>query len=362
MLSDFSGLKPDTNTCQAIARGRLREFYQCDFDYAGTFDVMIPDSEVLSVIVEVFEELRINVTIKLNHRCILDGMFAAVGVPQEQLRMISSAVDKLDKSPWAEVKKEMLQKGLAEEVADKLGKYLLSKDISEENDIEGTLSFIKNDEVLMANEDVKKGVQEMELLSRYLNAYDIASYVKFDLSLARGLDYYTGLIYEVIPEPSEEEAAELQVGSIAAGGRYDKLVGMFSRRDIPCVGISFGVDRILTILNARQRNRAEHQKRPKVDTWIIAYDSTSLVEERMAIARELRQAGISVDFNPNASQKPRKQLEAADCAVVAVYLEEDEAAAGGIRIKLLSLPEKSLDRATAVDREELVGEVRKRLV
>ncbi|KAF1851161.1 histidyl-tRNA synthetase [Cucurbitaria berberidis CBS 394.84] len=345
----------------AIARGRLREFYQCDFDYAGTFDLMVPDSEVLSVIVEVFEALRINVTIKLNHRCILDGMFAAVGVPQDQLRSISSAVDKLDKSPWEEVKKEMLQKGLAAEVVDKLGSYLLSSDISNASDIESTLSFIKSDEVLMANEDVKKGVQEMELLSQYLSAYDIATYVKFDLSLARGLDYYTGLIYEVIPESfSTVNGAALQVGSIAAGGRYDTLVGMFSRRDIPCVGISFGVDRILTILNARQ-NRVEDPK-PKIDTWIIASDSSSLVEERMAIARELRQAYISVDFNPNASQKPRKQLEAADCVVVAVYLEEDTETAGGIRVKVLTLPEKNLDKATVVDREDLVDEVRKRLV
>ncbi|KAJ4366876.1 Cytoplasmic and mitochondrial histidine tRNA synthetase [Neocucurbitaria cava] len=300
----------------AIARGRLREFYQCDFDYAGTFDPMVPDSEILSLIVEVFEALRINVTIKMNHRCILDGMFAAVGVPQDQLRSISSAVDKLDKSSWEEVKKEMIQKGLFAELADRLGSYVLSKD-SHSNDIESTISFIKSDELLMANGNIVKGVEEMELLLQYLNAYDIAAYVKFDLSLARGLDYYTGLIYEVIVEPSPTaDGTELQVGSIAAGGRYDNLV---------------------------------------------AHGSTSLVEERMAIARELRQANISVNFNPNASQKARKQLDSADCAVISVYLEEDAATSDGIVIKILTLPEKNLEKATVVDREDLVDEVRKRL-
>ncbi|CAO2649341.1 Nn.00g067260.m01.CDS01 [Neocucurbitaria sp. VM-36] len=281
------GSSRDVYLCRpAIARGRLREFYQCDFDYAGTFDLMVPDSEILSLIVEVFEALRINITIKLNHRCILDGMFAAVVVPQDQLRLISSAVDKLEKSPWDEVKKEMIQKGLAAEVADKLGSYLLSKDIQDASDIESTISFIRSDELLMANENVMKGVQEMELLSQYLNAYDIGAYVKFTLSLARGLDYYTGLIYEVIPESSSAaNGSELQIGSIAAGGRYDNLVGMLSRRDIPCVGISFGVDRILTILDARQ-NRVKDQ-RPKVDAWIIAHGSSALVEDRMAIAREI---------------------------------------------------------------------------
>lgn len=338
----------------AIARGRLREFYQCDLDYAGEFDLMVPDSEVLSLIVEVFETLGINITIKVNHRKVLDGIFAAMGVPGDKVRAISSAVDKLDKTPWPDVKKEMLDKGLDAAVADKLGDYLQTP----KSDIDGTLDFLRGDEKLMTNEDVKKGVEEMELLSRYLNAYDISSYVSFDLALARGLDYYTGLIYEVIPEPTSKSGPELQVGSIAAGGRYDNLVGMFSRRDIPCVGISFGVDRILTILNARQKVQAA---KPKIDVWIVAHGSTLLVEERMAIARELRQAQISVDFNPNASQKARKQLEAAEHAAIALYLEEDAASPEEIRVKLVTLPEKNLDKATVCDREDLVGEVKKRL-
>lgn len=337
----------------AIARGRLREFYQCDLDYAGEFDLMVPDSEVLSLIVEVFETLGINITIKINHRKVLDGIFAAMGVPSDKVRAISSAVDKLDKTPWSEVKKEMLDKGLDAEVADKLGNYLQVP----KSDIDGTLDFLRADEVLMANEDVKKGAEEMELLSRYLNAYDISSYVSFDLALARGLDYYTGLIYEVVPEPSKS-GPELQVGSIAAGGRYDNLVGMFSRRDIPCVGISFGVDRIMAILNARQKGRTH---KPKIDVWIVAHGSSLLIEERMAIARELRHAQISVDFNPNASQKARKQLEAAEHAAIAVYLEENAATPGEIRVKILTLPEKNLDKAAVCEREEIVGEVRKRL-
>lgn len=113
-----------------IQRGRMREFYQCDFDIAGSYDEMIPDAEVLRIAAEIFQSLGWagRYTIKINHRKILDGMFQVCGVPKEKLRMISSAVDKLDKSPWAEVKKEMVEeKGLEEAVADKIGEYVKHK-------------------------------------------------------------------------------------------------------------------------------------------------------------------------------------------------------------------------------------------
>lgn len=109
----------------AISRGRLREFYQCDFDIAGVYDPMIPDAEILRVIVEAFRGLELDITIKLNHRQILDGLFDVAGVPSDKIRMISSAVDKLDKASWEEVKKEMVEeKGLAVDVADRVGEYV----------------------------------------------------------------------------------------------------------------------------------------------------------------------------------------------------------------------------------------------
>lgn len=171
----------------------MREFYQCDFDIAGTFDAMAPDAEVIATIVEVFKALGWdgNFTIKMNHRKILDGIFEVCGVPAEKIRSISSAVDKLDKMPWADVKKEMVEeKGLPEIVADKIGEWVVLKGG------EDLLERLQNDESLSANESMKQGMADMALLFRYLKRWKATSAVSFDLSLARGLDYYTGIIYE----------------------------------------------------------------------------------------------------------------------------------------------------------------------
>ena len=146
---------------------------------------MIPDAEILRIIVEVFEALEWkDFMIKINHRKVLDGMFVTAGVPAEKIRAISSAVDKLDKSPWEVVKKEMVEeKGLAEDVADKIGEYVKHKGGRE------VVNLLKADEKLAADPTAKKGIDDMELLFTYLDAFGVADRVSFDLSLARGLDY-----------------------------------------------------------------------------------------------------------------------------------------------------------------------------
>ncbi|KAF2824048.1 histidyl-tRNA synthetase [Ophiobolus disseminans] len=337
----------------AIDRGRMREFYQCDFDYAGDLDLMIPDAEVLCITAAVFEALELDVTIEINHRLVLDGIFDAVGVPKDLIRPISSAVDKLDKMSWSEVKEEMEQKGLEAEIADQIGAYVVTTGSG--RGFSETLDFLRSDELLSKNGQVSKGVEEMGLLLRYLTASEITKYVSFDLSLARGLDYYTGLIYEVVPKDTS-----LQVGSIAAGGRYDNLVGMFSKRDIPCVGISFGVDRILTVLKARQ---TQPKLLSKTDVWIVAYGSTLLVEEKMSIARQLRKAGISVEFDTKADRKLQKQLDLAKSkgAALAILLEDDADAPGAVRVKILAMPETNAEKVDVVDRALLLEEVKVRL-
>ncbi|OAK94839.1 histidyl-tRNA synthetase [Phaeosphaeriaceae sp. SRC1lsM3a] len=334
----------------AIERGRMREFFQCDFDFAGALDPMIPDSEVLCITAEVFEALELDVTIKVNHRFILDGILSAVGVPASILRAISSAVDKLDKLPWDEVKREMEQKGLDSEVADNIGSYVVWTE--EKRAFSETLDFLRSDSLLSKNDQVKKGVGEMELLLQYLRASDIAQYVTFDLSLARGLDYYTGLIYEVTSSEST-----LKVGSIAAGGRYDNLVGTFSRRDIPCVGISFGIDRIFTILRAKSNDSIPASK---LDVYIVACGSNLLVEKKMSIARQLRKAGISVDFDTKANRNPRKQVELAESnsAVVTILLEDD---ASVVRVKVVATRAGRIESAVEIDQASLVEEVQQRL-
>ena len=311
----------------AMTKGRMREFYQCDFDIAGTFDPMLPDAEIIRITTEIFEGLGWNgrYTIKLNHRKILDGIFEVCGVPTNLIRTISSAVDKLDKLPWEEVRKEMtVEKGLDEEVADKIGEYVVQKG---QKDL---LAKLQADERLTANKSMMEGMSDMALLFDYLEAFNCAEKVSFDLSLARGLDYYTGVIYEVVTEGSaplaststataalpksskkpkkggedfdEDRSSDpsVGVGSVAAGGRYDNLVGMFSgRKQIPCVGISFGVDRIFSVTKARMQadKNSEDVRSNEVDVYVMAFGGkgfTGLVKERISICAQLWEAGIKV--------------------------------------------------------------------
>lgn len=303
-----------------MTKGRMREFYQCDFDIAGTYDPMLPDAEVIRIITEVFEGLGWNggYTIKLNHRKILDGIFQVCGVPEDKIRTISSAVDKLDKLPWADVRKEMTEeKGLDGDVADRIGEWVVLKGKQD------LLQKLQSTESLAANESMKKGMEDLALLFEYLEAFDCLDRVSFDLSLARGLDYYTGLIYEVVTQGSAPEVTPGQenadskpskkkvkkgsedddrsddptvgVGSVAAGGRYDNLVGMFSgKSQIPCVGISFGVDRIFSITKAKmaaEKNAAVRSN--DVDVYVMAFGQGYL-KERMSVCAKLWESGIKV--------------------------------------------------------------------
>ncbi|KAF2424217.1 histidyl-tRNA synthetase mitochondrial precursor [Tothia fuscella] len=337
----------------AIARGRLREFYQCDFDIAGIYDPMIPDAEILSIILEVFKALDLEVTIKLNHRRILDGIFEVAGVPAEKIRLVSSAVDKLDKVTWAEVKKEMVEeKGISELVADRIGEYVrCSGSISE------IINVLESNKELNTNENIKAGLDDMNLLLSYLEALNVADKISFDLSLARGLDYYSGLIYEVVLISAN------QVGSIAAGGRYDNLVGMYSKHPIPCIGISFGVDRIFTLLNARQNKTLSEA----VDVYILAAGSgkdwSGLLLERMAVARQLWDAGIRAVFTAKVKPKLLQQFTASEGVSIVVILGEDELATGQVRVKKnIEVKDKETaqkDRGQLVSRDDLVQEVKK---
>ncbi|CZT03075.1 probable HTS1-histidine--tRNA ligase, mitochondrial [Rhynchosporium graminicola] len=384
----------------AMTKGRMREFYQCDFDIAGTYDPMLPDAEVIRITTEVFEGLgwKGSYTIKLNHRKILDGIFEVCGVPSDKIRTISSAVDKLDKLPWAEVRKEMTkEKGLEPEIADRIGEYVVLKG---QKDL---LDKLKADERLAANESMKAGIADMELLFEYLEAFRALDNVSFDLSLARGLDYYTGLIYEVITEGSsgsvpvatspttaaappksskkpskvgaeadEDRSADpsVGVGSVAAGGRYDKLVGMFSgKNQIPCVGISFGVDRIFSITKARMaaEKNAVQVRNNEVDVFVMAFGGkgfTGLLKERMNICSRLWEAGIKAEFLYKVKPKLPNQFKAAEVNGVpfTIVIGEDEVAQGKVKIKEMGLreghPEKEGIMVNLVD---VAAEVKSRL-
>lgn len=220
------------------SRGRFREFFQCDLDIAGNnYGRMIPDSEVIKVLCEILSELNLGeFNIKINHRKILDATVALAGIPDEKFKVVCSSVDKLDKEPWDVVRKELLTKDITEEQADKLWNYVKLKDKPWE-----LYKLLITKEEFTKNEKYKEAIEDMRILFEYCDIFEVTNYLTFDLSLARGLDYYTGLIYEAVLIGSN-------LGSIAGGGRYDELVGMFSNKPIAAVGVSIGVERVFSIL------------------------------------------------------------------------------------------------------------------
>lgn len=178
----------------AMTKGRYREFYQCDFDIAGTFDAMLPDAECVKVVSEILKALDIGkFIIKINHRKLLDGIFEACGVSQDKFRTICSSVDKLDKSPWEEVRKEMMEeKGLDAVSADKIGNFVR---------LNGSVELAEKllqDPQLKAVKSAVEGLEAIKLLLHYCKIFKVDGEVLFDLSLARGLDYYTGVIFEAV--------------------------------------------------------------------------------------------------------------------------------------------------------------------
>lgn len=227
-------------------RGRYREFYQCDFDVAGSYSPMVADAEVITVATEILSDLPVGrFCIKLNHRKLLDAIFELCGVPADKFRPICSAVDKLDKMPWSEVKQEMVEeKGLSCEAADRIGEFVLHSGQPKE-----LLCTFRQRALFGTHAAANQALNDLQLLFDYLDAMGSLQHVSFDLSLARGLDYYTGVIYEAVLL----DGSSSSVGSIAAGGRYDNLVGMFSPSGVqtPCVGVSIGVERVFALLERK---------------------------------------------------------------------------------------------------------------
>lgn len=335
----------------AMNRGRFREFYQCDFDIAGTYASMMPDAEVLAVAVEILSSLPIGeFTIKLNHRGLLDAMMEICGIPSSKFRPVCSAIDKLDKEPWAAVRAELIeQKGIAPAVVDRIGTYV---QISGEP--KALLQRLSTDAALFTSHSGAVAVlKELGTLFGYLDAMGVLHRITFDLSLARGLDYYTGVIYEaVLLDPS------IGVGSIAAGGRYDNLVGMFGSTVVPCVGVSIGVERVFAIMEARAASEGGLTRTP-ISVLVAAIPSAryDMNTERMKVLRQLWSAGLSAEMVFSSDPKLQKQVTAAaeGNVPVMVVLGEDELDKGLVQLK--DMQKRTADN---VSREALVAEVLKR--
>lgn len=314
-----------------MTKGRYREFYQCDFDIAGgNFEAMLPDAEVFKVIHEILSAVNVGkFVIKCNHRDILDGIFEICGVPEESFRAICSSVDKLDKQPWSAVRLEMInEKGLPEVSADRIGEFVKLRGGVE------LIDELLSREEIQGNDRIKKGLQDLKLMFGFLKLFGIDSDVRFDLSLARGLDYYTGVILEAIllGQKSGQE-----VGSVAGGGRYDNLVGMFSgSTQIPCVGASVGIERLFALIEKKVRTEGPIKTCP-VQVFVAAAGG-DLLEERMTVLQELWNSEIPSEITMKRKVKPLDQFNYCEknSIPLAVILGPGELERGIVKLRRIS--------------------------
>merc|ERR1712142_51338 len=320
----------------AIDRGRFREFYQCDFDITGTFENMVPDAEILKIMSEIIGDKKLNLgkfTIKVNDRKILDGMLKGCGVSDDKIRSVCSAVDKLDKKSWADVKSEMVsEKGLSEAVADKIGEYVtlngrLNDDGSAINSpAQNLIQKLQNDESIQ-NDSLKTGLQDMTKLLNFCSILGIKSELCFDLSLARGLDYYTGPIYEAVLEGKN-------VGSICGGRRYDGLVNQLAgtKQSIPCVGTSFGIERIMAIIEKQKEK--ENVKTVKTKVLVMSPFKNTL-EQRLKLLNILWNAGIAAETHQKNNVKMLSQLQDCENRSIAfgITIGPDEIERGVVKLR-----------------------------
>lgn len=273
-------------------KGRYREFYQCDADVVGS-ESLNNEIELLALIDEVFTRLGINVTIKLNNRKILSGIAEVIG-ESDRIVNITVAIDKIDKIGLENVNAELLEKGLSEEAVKSLEPILTLSGTNEEK-LERLTSLLSESVTGM------KGVEELTTVLKGIDTLGHRCGVELDVSLARGLNYYTGTIIEV-------KARDVQIGSITGGGRYDNLTGVFGMPGLSGVGISFGADRIYDVMN--QLDLYPGSVNSSVEVLFVNFGEAEALISLKHI-RKLHEAGISAELYPDVS-KMKKQLGFAD--------------------------------------------------
>ena len=328
-----------------MSRGRYREFYQCDFDIAGpNYGKMIPEADVIKVVVEILCQLPVGgFNIKLNHRLLLDAIVNISGIKDDLYKTVCSSVDKLDKEEWATVKKELIEKGITEEQSDKLWTFVQLKDKPK-----ALLEKLKSNNELLSNQKGKTALEEMGILFDYLEIMGTDKYCTFDLSLARGLDYYTGLIYETVLTDTDK------VGSISGGGRYDDLVGMFSGKQIPAVGVSIGIERIFNILEEKYKDSTDIRS---VETEVfVAAIGKNLTKERFKVLNELWDNGIKAEILYNENPRMDKQMDYVvnNKIPFIVFIGENELKENKLKIKCMANSTEIL-----IEREKLIEEIKK---
>ena len=317
-------------------KGRYREFYQCDADVVGS-NSLLNEVELVQMIDTVFNRFGIRVSIKVNNRKILTGIAEIIG-EADKIEDITVAIDKLDKIGLDNVNAELASKGISEEAIAKLQPIIQLKGTNAEK-----LATLK--QVLAGSETGLKGVEESEFILHAVEGLHVKSEVELDLTLARGLNYYTGAIFEV-------KALDVQIGSISGGGRYDNLTGVFGMDGMSGVGISFGADRIYDVLN-----QLDLYPKEAVNGTQLLFVNFGEAEAAyvLPVLMQAREAGIRAEIYPD-SAKMKKQMGYANSKNIpfVALVGETEMNEGKVTLKNMTTGEQTL-----VTPEELIAAIRK---
>ena len=304
-------------------KGRYREFYQCDVDVVGS-DSLLNEVELIQIVDEVYRRLKLRVRLLINNRKVLAGIAEIIGYP-EKLTDITVAIDKMDKIGIDNVNAELREKGLTEEAILKLQPIL-----NLEGDTKEKLQQLRT--ILQSSPTGLKGIEELTQVFNYLNEMPLQTEIKLDLTLARGLSYYTGAIFEV-------KALDTEMGSITGGGRYDDLTGIFGLKNVSGVGISFGADRIFDVMTQLDLFPEDANT-----TTRILFVNFGEKEECfcLPLLRQLRNEGINAEIYPEAA-KMKKQMTYADRKKIpfVALVGENEIKEGTVSLKNMSTGEQA---------------------
>jgi histidyl-tRNA synthetase len=307
-----------------VSKGRLREFLQADIDIVGS-ESMLADAEVIACAISCFNSLGFkDFLVRLNNRKILSALIKFAGIEEKKSLEVLRSLDKLEKIGEEKVRKELEEKGIPKESINKIFELINVK---------------KNPEkILEKNEDFEEGMKEVNEIISYLDLMGVKAKIKIDLSLARGLDYYTGPIFEV--------SAEKGIGSVAGGGRYDNLIEIFSGRKIPATGISLGIERIIEVMKERKMIK---ERKTKVDVFVATINK-EVLKKSLEIIQKLRESGIKTDFDLRERNLTR-QLEYANSLGVPFVLIIGEKELKTKKFKLRDMVkkvEKEMDLGEAI--------------
>ncbi len=305
-------------------KGRYREFYQCDADVVGS-DSLLNEVELMQIVDTVFTKFGIRVQIKINNRKILTGIAETIGAA-DKIVDITVAIDKLDKIGLDKVNEELREVGIAEEAIEKLQPIIAMQGTNDEK-----LQIIR--EVLSASETGLKGVEETQFILDILKQTGLNNEIQLDLTLARGLNYYTGAIFEV-------KALDTPMGSITGGGRYDNLTGIFGMPGLSGVGISFGADRIFDVLNTLDL----YPKNAMAGTQLLFINfGEKETAYSLPVVAKARVAGIRTELFPDKA-KMKKQMSYANAKQIpfVALVGENEMAEGKITLKNMTTGEQTL--------------------